>query len=348
MRPRNWGFGRMITDPDRGFDRLALSAPVFLLLALILLALAMLASVALGARAMAPDLLADAFLAYNPQHPDQQIMREVRLPRAIVGALVGSCFAMAGAMLQVMTRNPLASPSLMGLNSGASFALALTLIFLPGLPFNGKVLVSFVGAGLGAALVFGIGTMTREGLSPMRLVLAGAAVSALLGALTSGLIIFHGAAQQVLYWQAGGLGGVLWSQVLLIVPWQLVGLVGGLALARQMTVLGLGDEVATGLGQRVMLVRLAGTVLVVMLAGAAVALAGPIGFVGLIVPHLARYLVGADYRWVIPLSAVLGGLLLVLADLAARMINPPYELPVGFMTALIGVPFFLYLARRNA
>ncbi len=338
----------MMTVQDRVDDRRFMAAPVLLILALVLLGLAMLASVGLGARTMSPGLLADAFFAYDPQHPDQQIVREVRLPRAIVGALVGSCFAMAGAMLQVMTRNPLASPSLMGLNSGASFALALTLIFFPGLPFNGKVLVSFFGAGVGAALVFGIGAMTREGLSPMRLVLAGAAVSALLGALTSGLVIFHGAAQQVLYWQAGGLGGVLWPQVLLILPWQLAGLAGGLVLARHMTVLGLGDEVATGLGQNVMAVRLIGTLLVVMLAGAAVALAGPIGFVGLIVPHLARYLVGTDYRWVTPMSAVLGGLLLVLADLAARMVNPPYELPVGFMTALIGVPFFLYLARRSA
>ncbi len=269
------------------------------------------------------------------------------MPRALAGAMVGACFATAGAIMQGMTRNPLADPGLLGVNAGAGFVLALCFAYLPGLPFHQLILFSFAGAALGAGLVYGIGSLAKGGLTPVRLALAGAAVGALLVALSEGIAIYYHIAQDLAFWYAGGVAGTKWLQVNILAPWVAAGMTGALLLSRSITVLSLGDEIASGLGQRTGLVKLAGTAIVLVLAGAAVSAVGSIGFVGLVIPHVARYLVGVDYRWIIPCSAMLGSLLMVLADIGARMINPPYETPVGAIIALIGVPFFLYLARKE-
>ncbi len=284
---------------------------------------------------------------YNPELTDHLIIHEVRLPRVVIGAMIGACFAVAGAIMQDMTRNPLASPSLMGLNAGAEFVLVLALVFIPWIGFNGLIMASFAGATLGAGLVYGIGSLSRGGLTPVKLGLAGVAVSSLLAALSSGVTIYYDMAQDLLFFFAGGVAGTTWEQVRLLLPWLAIGFTGAMFLSPSITVLSLGDEVAKGLGQRTALVKTGGSVIVVLLAGSAVWVGGPIGFLGLVVPHITRFLVGLDYRWIIPCSAILGALTLVLADLGARMVNPPYETPVGVITALIGVPFFLYLARRD-
>lgn len=295
------------------------------------------------------DLLTvwQAVVAYDPSLTAHQIIQEVRLPRVLIGAMVGASFAVAGAIMQGMTRNPLASPSIMGLNAGAGFFLVLAFAFAPRLSYTLLIVVSFLGAGFGALLVYGIGALSRGGLTPVKLALAGAAVAALLGALTTGIMLYFDLAQDILFYTAGGVQGARWQQLRLFAPWFAVGMLMALALAPQITILSLGDEVAVGLGQNALRVKALATVTVLLLAGAAVAVAGGVGFVGLVIPHLARFLVGLDYRWIIPSSALLGALLLVLADLSARMVNPPFETPVGLMTALVGVPFFLYLARRD-
>jgi iron complex transport system permease protein len=288
-----------------------------------------------------------AVFSYDPSNTDHIIIHEVRLPRVVAGAMVGVAFAVAGAIMQGMTRNPLASPSLMGLNAGAYFMITLGLVFLPWLTLNGLIWLSFAGAALGAGIVYGIGSMAQGSLTPVKLALAGIAVSALLSALGEGLVILHGEAFQLLLFFAGGVAGTNWGQVQILLPFLIIGLLGGMILARNITVLNLGDDVARGLGQRTAPVKAAGSVVVVALAGSAVWVGGPIGFIGLIIPHVARFLVGLDYRWIIPASALLGALMLVLADLGARMVNPPFETPVGIVTAAVGVPFFLYLARRD-
>ena len=304
-------------------------------------------SVSVGAADIELGTVWRAVFTYDATLSAHQIIQEVRLPRVVVGAMVGASFAVAGAIMQGMTRNPLASPSIMGLNAGAAFFLVLAFVLLPGLNYTGLIIASFFGAGFGAALVFGIGSLSRGGLTPVKLALAGAAVTALLSSLTTGLVLYFNLAQNVLFYTAGGLQGTRWEQVQLLLPWFLGALIAALVLSRSVTVLSLGDEVAKGLGLRTGLVKALCTLVVLLLAGAAVAVAGGVGFVGLVVPHVARFLVGLDYRLIIPSSALLGALLLVLADLGARMLKPPFETPVGLITALIGVPFFLYLARRD-
>ncbi|ACT03742.1 FecCD family ABC transporter permease [Paenibacillus sp. JDR-2] len=313
----------------------------------IALLLGMALSVTFGAEDIRFTAVWSAVFHFNPANINHQIIQELRLPRVIGDALIGSSFAVAGAIMQGMTRNPLADSGLLGLNAGAGFALALCFAFVPGAPYLYLILYSFVGAGVGAGLVYGIGALARGGLTPVRLVLAGAALSALLSSLSEGLSLYFHIGQDLAFWFAGGVAGIKWLQVKILLPWVIAALLGAVALSRSITMLSLGEDVARSLGLRSGWVKMAGTVIVLILAGAAVSVAGAVGFVGLIVPHLTRRLVGIDYRWIIPCSAVLGGLLVVFADLGARMVNPPYETPIGAILALIGVPFFFYLARKQ-
>lgn len=314
---------------------------------LIAILLGLAVSVSVGAADIKLFTVWQAIFNFNPDLTQHQIIQELRLPRAVAGAMVGACFAVAGAIMQGMTRNPLADSGLLGINAGAGFMLAFCFAFLPGLSFLDLMFFSFIGAGIGAGMVYGIGSLSRGGLTPVRLVLAGAAVQALLIALSEGLAIYYRIGQDLAFWYAGGLAGTKWLQIKIIFPWVAVGLIGAMLISRSVTLLSLGDEVAVGLGLKTRWIKLIGMIIVLMLAGAAVSIVGSIGLVGLIIPHLARYLVGVDYRWIIPCSAILGSLLIILADIGARMINPPFETPVGAIVVLIGIPFFLYLARKE-
>ncbi|WP_339235807.1 iron ABC transporter permease [Paenibacillus sp. FSL R5-0517] len=314
---------------------------------ILLLALGMALSISFGAADIKLSVVWKAIFDFNPELTPHQIIWEIRLPRILGGAMVGACFAVAGAIMQGMTRNPLADSGLLGLNAGAGFALAVCFAFFPGLPFMYIIMYSFLGAGLGVLLVYGFGAASKSGLTPLRLVLAGAAVSAMLSALSEGIALYFRIGQDLAFWTAGGVAGTKWSQLEIMFPWVLAALIAGLLISRSITLLSLGEDIAVGLGQRTGLIKLIGLIVVLILAGTAVSVVGAVGFVGLIIPHLTRKLVGVDYRWIIPCSAVMGSLLLVFADLAARMINPPYETPIGALVALIGVPFFLYLARKE-
>lgn len=311
------------------------------------LILGIMLSVSFGAADIQFSTVWEAVFRFNPDMTQHQIIQEIRLPRILGGAMVGASFAVAGALMQGMTRNPMADSGLLGLNAGAGFALALCFAFFPGLPFNLLILYSFLGAGAGAGLVFGISSLAKGGLTPVRLVLAGAAVSALLLALSEGVALYFRVGQDLAFWYAGGVAGTKWFQLKIMLPWVAGAIIGAMMLSRSITMLSLGEEVAVGLGQRTGLVKLAGTVIVLILAGSAVAVVGSVGFIGLIIPHLTRFLVGVDYRSIIPCSAILGSVLVVFADLAARMVNAPAETPLGALIALIGVPFFLYLARKE-
>lgn len=321
-----------------------------LALAAAALPVAMFASISFGAaeidaltvwRALLPtDVRASAAEEYT-------ILRAVRLPRVIMAVLVGAALAGAGAIMQAITRNPLAGPTIMGLNSGAAFAIVAVFAAAPSLSYNGLLVVSFAGAALGAGMTFGITYLSPGGGGPAKLAVAGAAVAALLEALTRGLLVYFELGQDVLFYTAGGVQGIGWEQVRLTAPWILAGLTVAAITAPNYTVLNLGSTVAIGVGQRVRLMRVTGTLTVLLLAGASVSAAGGVGFVGLAVPHIVRFLVGPDYRKVIPGCLVVGASLVVLADLGARMVNPPYETPIGLITALVGVPLFIYLARTR-
>lgn len=317
-----------------------------LLLGAGLLGAGLLASIAFGAASIGPAAIWDALVAFNPASTEHLIIRTLRVPRAGVAALVGASLAVAGALIQGLTRNPLADPGLLGIESGAALGVVAAVYFLKIGSLTLYALFAFAGAAATAAAVYALGSLGPGGPTPLKLTVAGAAVSALLGSLTTGVLIFsQRTLEDVRFWLAGSVAGRDLTLLLQAAPYMLAGLALALALGRQITTIALGEDVARGLGQRTGWVKALTAVAAVLLAGAGVAVAGPIGFVGLVVPHAVRLLVGADYRWVLPYSALAGAAFLVLADVAARLVLRPTELPVGVMTALIGGPLFVYLVR---
>jgi ferric citrate transport system permease protein len=279
---------------------------------------------------------------------DEVIVQIVRLPRVVLAAIVGANLAVSGALMQGITANPLAAPDIMGVNAGAAVCVVLAITTIPVLAGTPSVLLAFLGAGAAGITVMVLAGMGGGRVSPVRLTLAGVTASTLLISLTQVLVIFHeNDAQRVLFWLVGGVNFANWDSVQTVLPWTVLGLVTAMAMAKAMNLLALGDDMARGLGQNVERTRAAGAAIVIVLCGASVAVAGPIAFVGLIVPHIARRLVGASYVVVLPLCVVLGAALTVFADIASRFVNPPFEVPSGVVTALIGAPIFIYLARRQ-
>jgi iron complex transport system permease protein len=276
------------------------------------------------------------------------IIETVRLPRAFIAAAVGGSLAMAGALMQALTKNPLASPGIFGINAGAGFFIVLVVTLFQISSLQVFTWLAFFGAALAAVIVFIISSVGREGMTPLKLTLAGTAVAALFSSLTQGLLVANEKAlEEVLFWLAGSVSGRKLEMLVSVLPYFLIAWIGTMVLAQKVNILTMGDDVAKGLGQRTQLVKLGVAILVILLAGSSVAVAGPIGFIGIVVPHLARALVGVDHRWVLPYCALIGGILLIAADITARYILMPQEVPVGIMTAFIGVPFFIYIARRG-
>lgn len=316
---------------------------------LLLIGLLLLASYSLtvGARHIPLPTIWKALVNYDPSQVDELLVQTLRVPRLLLTVACGISFGVAGALMQGITNNPMASPSIMGVNSGAALGLAVAMIFLPDSSLNVAVLFAFGGAALATVIIMALANRNGSRMSPVFLALAGTAVSAVLLAITQALVVFFDVAQDLSYWTAGGISGVRMPQVLLLWPWTLVGIIMAIGLSKSVTLLSFGEEMAIGLGGHMGRIRFLAGLAVLILCGSAVAIAGPIGFVGLVTPHMARQLVGIDYRKVIPITALLGAILLVGADLVARSVAAPFEIPLGAITALIGVPFFLYLANRK-
>lgn len=282
----------------------------------------------------------------NPGNdPRSQIIWNIRMPRTIVGALVGINLSLSGAILQAIMRNPLADPHIIGISSGAGLAGVVIMILFPAMEYL-ITPVAFIGAMLAAVCIYILAW--KNGIKPVRIILAGVAVSAFLGAGISGLMIFysdrvHGA----LMWMVGGLAARSWPHVNIILPYAVIGLILALASAAYLNILQLGDEMARGLGVNVEVTRIILTAIAALLAASAVSVVGLLGFVGLVVPHAARLLIGSDYRFLLPASALLGIAIVTLSDTFARVIFAPIELPVGIIMAFLGAPFFLFLLRRE-
>ncbi len=311
-----------------------------------LVAMSMVWSMTLGAAEIESSVVIDAVLHYDDSIYDHLIIRLVRMPRVVAGVMVGASLAVAGGIMQGLTRNPLASPGILGVNAGAAFAVVLAVYLLGQSSLRAYMSYAFVGAAVAGAIVYGLGSMGRGGATPLKLTLAGAVFTAFVSSFTSALLISdQDTLDQIRFWTAGSLAGRNWELIELAAPYLSVGMVGALIIARQITTISLGEDVARGLGQNTVMVRLIAALLVVLLSGGSVALAGPIGFVGLVAPHVARFIVGADYRWILPYSAAIGALMVTVGDTLARIIIKPEELPVGVMTAFVGAPFFIYLAR---
>jgi iron complex transport system permease protein len=318
-----------------------------LLVGSMLLAATVVLALSVGPKDLGVGEVVRALFCSDSAETAQIVVRDIRLPRALLALIVGASLAAAGAIMQGVTGNPLAGPSIMGLNAGGTFCLLLGLLILPQLSYNQAILLSIVGAAGGYGIVCLVGSMARGGLTPVRLALAGTVVSAMLGSITHGLTIYYGMHDEMLYWTMGGIANVTWPQVVAVTPLCLVGMAGALWISPSVTVLSLGEEVAVGLGQRVTGTRMAATVCTLLLAGGATAVAGPVGFVGLMTPHVGRFFVGSDYARLIPLSAVLGACVTGLADVAARTLGGGWEIPLGLFTTIIGAPCFLWLIRRR-
>ncbi|WP_313129611.1 FecCD family ABC transporter permease [Anaerocolumna sp.] len=317
-----------------------------ILLMLIVLLLSILLSVSIGvAGGNFKTLLQTLAHPHNPSEIGR-IMLEMRMPRALAACFTGTAFALAGAIMQGVTGNPLADAGLLGINAGAGFFVALTAVLLPSISVFGTMFSAFLGAALAVLMVYGLGIGNHKS-GAIRLVLAGSAVSALLTALSQGISLTFGISKDLSFWTAGSLSGISWTQLIVTTPWIMGAAFAGVLLSEKLSVLALGEESAAGLGLNLWAVRLTGIAVVLILAGASVSLVGGISFLGLIVPHSARLLVGADYRRVLPASALLGAILLVLADVAARTIHAPFDTPVGALVSAIGVPVFLALTYRK-
>ena len=314
----------------------------------VLVLAACLASIAVGTRSIGLGEVWNALLDGATVTDETVIVRQLRVPRTMLGLMVGLALGIAGALMQGHTRNPLGDPGLLGITAGASFAVVLAIALLGiGTP-AGYVWFAFAGALVGTVLVYAIGSAGRGGATPVTLALAGAALSALLYALTRAVLVSD---QQTLdsfrFWVVGALGGrgpdVAWQ----VAPFVLAGVVLACVNAPALNLLGLGEDVARGLGQRIWLARVVGLAAITLLCGAATAAAGPIAFVGLVVPHVVRAFTGPDHRWLIPCSGLAGAALLLCADVIGRIVVRPGELQVGIVLALIGAPFFIALVRRS-
>ncbi|MFP7485562.1 iron ABC transporter permease [Priestia filamentosa] len=330
------------------FIRKRTSTVIFLsfLLALIILCICVFIGITFGAKNLDFQTVWQATFHYNNQITAQQIIHELRLPRVIGAAVIGAAFAVAGALIQGVTRNPLGDTGVLGINGGSMLIVALCFAFLPNLSYPTLMVFSFIGAILSTLLIFAISVASRGGFTPMKLTVAGAVIAALLHSLTTGVAIYYDLSQDLAFWYAGGVSGVKWSHLFILVPIILVVIGISTCLGKSLSLIAMGDDMAANLGVKTLRVKAIGIVLAVILAGVSVSVAGSIGFIGLVIPHIARKIVGTNYYAIIPMSALLGAILLVIADFGARTVDPPRELAIGIMVAFVGVPFFLYIARK--
>jgi iron complex transport system permease protein len=313
----------------------------------LLIVLTVLISILYGAVNIDARTVWEAVFHFDPGNVNHQIIVSSRLPRALGALLIGAFLAVSGALMQGMTRNYLASPSIMGVSDGSAFVITLCMILSPGASSLEMMMFSFIGSALGVVLVFGMASLLPGGMSPVRMAILGTIIGTFLSSVSAAMATYFQTSLNVSFWYNARLHQMNPDLIKLAVPFAVIGIAISLYISRSVTILSLGDEVSAGLGQRTILVKAAALGAVVIMTGASVAMAGKIGFIGLIIPHITRFLIGVDYKWIVPCAAVLGGVFLALSDVLSRFINFPFETPVGVVTALVGVPFFLYLARTR-
>lgn len=318
-----------------------------LILGVILALIIMVFSVVLGYTNTSLKQAFEAYTAFNGSN-EHLIIQLSRVPRSLVGMAVGISLGIAGVLMQALTRNPIASPDIFGVNAGAGFFIVFGVTFLGISSIQQFMWIGFLGAAVAAGMAYALGSAGKGGLTPVKLTLAGAVMAALFASLTQGMLVTNEKAlDEVLFWLAGSVEGRKLSMLAAVMPALAVAWIISFMLSRQLNAFALGEDVAVSLGQKTVVFKLAAAFMVILLAGGSVAIAGPISFIGIVVPHFARYLVGSDHRWIVPYSAVIGGIMLVAADIGARYIIMPEEAPVGVVTALIGTPFFIYIVRKG-
>uniref|UniRef100_B8HXA2 Transport system permease protein n=1 Tax=Cyanothece sp. (strain PCC 7425 / ATCC 29141) TaxID=395961 RepID=B8HXA2_CYAP4 len=304
-------------------------------------------SVTLGAKDISLRVILESFTAFDHSF-DHLVIQTVRLPRSLMAIGVGAALSVSGAVMQGLTRNPLAETGILGIEAGGALAVVITLFLFGSGSISVYAGAAFLGAASAAVAVYGLGTLGRGGATPLNLTVAGAAMAAFISSITTAiLIVSQRTLEEIRFWLAGSLSGRDFNLFLQILPFLLAGLLLAFLLGRQITILNLGEDIAASLGQQTVWIKGLAAISVVLLAGSSVAIAGPIGFIGLVVPHMVRFFVKTDYAWILPYSALLGAILLLVSDIAARILLKPQELPVGVMTAIVGAPVFVYLAKSK-
>jgi iron complex transport system permease protein len=313
------------------------------------LAVAAFFSITMGARGVGPSTIWKAFADYDPTIASETVIRELRVPRTLIGVLAGAALGLSGAILQGVTRNPLADPGIMGINAGAATMIVFAIMVLGVQSTSAYVWFAFLGAGLATVTVYGIASFGREGATPVKLALAGAALTAILSSLTSAIVMTNvSALNELRFWQVGSLAGRYFPVFWQTAPFLVIGLLLALTAGRALNGLALGEDLAIALGQRVRSTRILMFATVAILAGAATAACGPIVFIGLIVPHVARMICGPDYRWILPYSLLLTPVVLLIADIIGRVVISPGELQVGVVLGVVGAPAFILLVRYRS
>lgn len=275
------------------------------------------------------------------------IVRNIRLPRLLADIIVGVSLSVAGAVMQGNTKNPMADSGIMGISSGSIFAIILMMLFLPSATRLERIAYSCLGAAAATLLIYAVAMMGRRGITAERMVLSGMAISTLFSSITSGIVLKEGLSSEMMKYTAGSSANTLWLDIEIAAPFFVVGFVVSLLISRSLTTMNLGEDVSKGLGANIKVIKFLSTMVVLVLSAIAVVIIGPVGYVGLMVPHIVRYFVGTDYRLILPSCAVLGAVLVVFVDFLARMIIAPLEFPIGILLTMIGVPFFIFISRRQ-
>jgi iron complex transport system permease protein len=313
----------------------------------IVLLICLIYSITLGARDIPLQTILESFTTFDNSF-DHLVIQTVRLPRSLMAMAVGAALAVSGALMQGLTRNPLAETGILGIEAGGALAVVMTLFLFGSSSLSVYAAAAFLGAAIAAVSVYGLGTLGRGGATPLNLTVAGAAMTAFISSITTAiLIVSQRTLEEIRFWLAGSLAGRDFDLFLQVLPFLAIGLLLAFLLGRQITTLSLGEDIAKSLGQQTVWIKVLTAISVVLLAGSSVAIAGPIGFVGLVVPHMVRFFIKTDYRWILPYSALVGAILLLVSDVAARVVLKPQEIPVGVMTAIVGAPVFVYLAKSK-
>lgn len=320
---------------------------IFSVVGLVGLFIVLILTMTIGATNISLSELWNAIFNYDPDVFNQVIVREIRMPRFVADIIVGASLSVAGAIMQGTTKNPMADSGIMGISSGSTLGVVIVLSFIPGAGRFEKMGVSALGAGLVTLLIYLIAFVGKGRITPDRMVLSGMAISTLLSSLTTAIILKYGLMNQMVRYTSGSSANTIWSDVFVALPFFVGGILVSIIISRSLTVMNLGEDVSKGLGANTTLTRILSTIIVLILSAVAVIIIGPVGYIGLMIPYVSRYMVGTDYRLVLPTCALYGAFFVTLVDFVARIIHPGLEFPIGLLITMIGVPFFVYVSRKQ-
>lgn len=319
---------------------------ILIIVSLVLMFILSVLSMVIGQKKIAVIEVLRALFKYDGSY-DHEIVRDFRLPRVFAGIFVGASLSVTGAIMQGNTKNPLADSGLMGITSGSMFSVILLMTYLPHVSIYGRIGISCLGAGLATGLIYLIAYIGRKGLKPERMILSGMAISTLFGSISTAIVLQNGKTAEMVRYMSGSVSNANWEEILVALPIFIIGIILAIALSRTLTVMNLGDDVSSGLGANIRTTKVVSTVIVFLLSAIAFIIIGPVAYIGLMVPHVVRKVVGTDYRFVLPGSIILGSTFILVMDFIARNIQRNHEFPIGILIAMIGVPFFIFISRRS-